>query len=66
MLRLRLGAVRVGGAREGEVSAVPAIVSGAAVMAVSLLLGAPYWFAGCLLVGIGVGFASTSRGGDRK
>lgn len=37
-----------------------AIVFGVALMASSLLFGAPFWFAGCLLLGLGIGFL-TSR-----
>lgn len=33
-----------------------AIVFGVALMASSLLFGVPFWFAGCLLIGVGLGF----------
>lgn len=41
---------------------MPAIVSGIALMAVSFALDSPLWFVGCLLVGAGIGFATSRRG----
>lgn len=35
------------------------IVLGVALMASSLLFGAPFWFAGCLLLVVGLGFFSS-------
>ncbi len=40
---------------------MPAVVAGVAMMAVSFALGSPLWFAGCLMVGLGVGFLSALK-----
>lgn len=45
---------------------MPAVYAGAALMAASLFLGVPYWFAGCFLLGVGAGVLRTGRGGDRR
>ena len=36
-----------------------AVVLGVALMASSLLFGVPFWFAGCLVIGVGLGFFSS-------